>query len=182
MNLVDTLVYWFVLAKNNEEYKWGKDDLRHIRQLIEMVNHGQEKTKRKVGREGEKIIREYLQSIGAKIHQIDWMSLFKDKYRLIEAKHQDIYLPGSNCPFYGTGLPPWQVRARMEFYRRTGIVPYLYVVEKSDYEKKEGYHLIWKQSLPILEATKYKDTESHDSRRVYDIENFNRIYFAKRIS
>jgi len=128
------------------------------------------------GRIGEKIVREYLISKGAKFFQIDWMSYEDEEYRLNEVKHQEIFKPP---PFYGHGLPEWQIKTRMEFYQRTRIVPYLYVVEKSDYEKREGYHLIWMQSLITLEMRKYKDTKGMNPRRVYDIDSFEKIYFKK---
>lgn len=70
--------------------------------------------------------------------------------------------------------------ARMDFFHRTRIVPYLYVVEKSDYEKKEGHHLIWSRSLIILEMGEYYDTKGKELRRVYNIKSFNKIYFEKK--
>jgi len=137
------------------------------------------------GKTGEGIIRGYLKSMGAKIHQVDWMGLFPDnKYREIEVKYQEIFTPGKVGGFHwdhhGTGLPYWQVEARMDFYKNTGIVPWLFVVEKSNYEKKEGHHLIWTASLPDLERKEHRDTTGADPRRVYNIESFNKIYFAKK--
>jgi len=134
------------------------------------------------GRIGERIVREYFASKGITHFQIDWMTYEEEEYRLNEVKYQEIFVPGSNCPFYGHGLPPRQVKARMDFFARTRIVPYLYVVEKSNHEKKEGHHLIWFQSLINLEMGKHVDTQGKDPRRVYDIRGFNKIYFAKRVS
>jgi len=183
MNLADTLVYWSNCAKNNMEYKWGKDDLRHIRQLIEMVNHGQEKTKHEVGREGESIVRRFLWNEGRKVFQIDWMA--SDPLETIEVKHQEIYLPGSlykggpYCPHYCHGLPLKQVQDRMEFYDKTGIPPWLYVVEKSNYGKKEDYHLIYRASLVDLEnlPEDRKFISPEVGRRIYDVKGFEPIYF-----
>lgn len=139
--------------------------------MKETLSHTEE------GRIGEKIVREYLKSMGAKILQIDWMSYEEGKYRLNEVKYQEIFKPP---PFYGHGLPAWQIEARMDFFHRTRIIPWLYVVEKSDYEKKVGFHLIWLQSLVALEMGKCVDTEGANPRRIYNIESFNKIYFAKK--
>lgn len=128
------------------------------------------------GRIGEKIIREYFASKNIKHFQIDWMTDEEDEFRLNEIKYQEVFKPP---PFYGHGLPKYQVEARMNFYHRTRIPPYFYVVEKSEYEKKEGHHLIWMQSFIILEIGKYIDTKGMDRRRVYEIDSFKKIYFAK---
>jgi len=130
----------------------------------------------KEGRIGEEIIRKYLKSRGAEILQVDWMSYEEEEYRVNEAKYQEIFKPP---PFYGHGLPIWQIKARMDLYYRKRIIPYLYVVEKSDYEKKECYHLIWMQSLIALEMGEYKDTKGEKPRRVYNIVSFEKIYFKK---
>jgi hypothetical protein len=128
----------------------------------------------KIGHEGELIILNYLKSIGAKnIFQADWIAEIDGEYRIIESKHQDIFRPP---PFWGTGLPEYQVRARMAFYTATRIKPYLYVVEKSDYDKKENHHLIWSQSFIRLEMGEYKDTQGENRRRIYDISSFDKTY------
>lgn len=137
-----------------------KEDLNHIEE----------------GKIGEKIIREYLIFKGAKLLQIDWMSYEEEEYRLNEVKYQEIFTPP---PFYGHGLPTWQIKARMDFYHRTRIEPWLYIVEKSDYERKKGYHLIWKQSLIVLEMKNFEDTKGEKSRRIYKIDGFEKIYFKK---
>ena len=142
----------------------GRSDLKD--QLI----HIQE------GREGEKIIREYLISKGAEMLQIDWMSYENKEYRLNEVKHQEIFTPP---PFYGHGLPVWQVNARMNFYHRTRIEPWLYIVEKSEYKKKEFFNLIWLQSLINLEMCEYVDSKGQKPRRVYNIKSFEKVYFKK---
>lgn len=136
------------------------------------------------GRIGQETIGRYLNSKDAKYFQVDWM-VFKDgKYRLIEVKNQEIFKPGMvgklYWDHYGHGLPPKQVEARMAFYHSTRIVPWLFVVEKSDYEKKEGHHLIWFQSLIALEMGEQAETKGAKPRRVYDIKNFNKIYFTKK--
>jgi hypothetical protein len=61
-------------------------------------------------------------------------------------------------------LPVWQVKARVNFYKFTGIVPYLFVVDKAD--KK-----IYFESILKLEKTKYHDTPTN-KRRIYNITNF----------
>jgi len=129
------------------------------------------------GRIGESIIRQYFISKGIKLFQIDWMTHEDGEYRLNEVKYQEIFEPP---PFYGHGLPKWQIKDRLDFFTRKRIVPFFYVVEKSDYKKKERYHLIWSQSLITLEMGKHVDTWGEDPRRVYDIRSFNRTYFAKR--
>jgi len=131
------------------------------------------------GRIGESIIRQYFISKGIKLFQIDWMTHEDGEDRLNEVKYQEIFEPP---PFYGHGLPKWQIKDRLDFFTRKRIVPFLYVVEKSDYGRKKGHHLIWSQSLIVLEIGRYMDTGGSKPRRVYDIRSFNKIYFVKRVS
>ena len=127
------------------------------------------------GQTGEKIIRQYLKSISVDaIFQADWIVKYEGEYRLIEAKHQEVFTPP---PFYGHGLPKWQIDARLNFYHSTRIVPYLFVVEKSDYQSKEGHALIWHQSLIVLEISNYIDSRGNKPRRIYDIAGFKKTYF-----
>ncbi len=130
------------------------------------------------GQIGENIIREYFKFKNIKHFQIDWMTYEDGDYRLNEVKHQEVFIPP---PFYGHGLPMWQIKARIDFFTKARIIPYLYIVEKSDYEKKETNYLIWSQSLIALELGEYWDTKGEKPRRIYNIKNFNKIYFPKLV-
>jgi hypothetical protein len=131
-----------------------------------------------IGRHGEKILREYFKSIKVEaLFQADWIIFINHEYRLIEVKHQEIFSPP---PFYGHGLPRWQVEARIKFYKETRIKPYLFIVEKSDYGKRSGHSLIFCQSLIALELGNYHDTFGEKPRRIYEIGLFKKIYFPAK--
>lgn len=115
------------------------------------------------GMEGETIIRNIFKNQGRKFFQVDLVSLLDGNYEIDEIKNQEIFKPP---PFYGHGLPRWQVDARIKFYGITGIIPYLYIINKNS-------NIICYQSFIELEKGDHYDTKGIKPRRVYPIENFN---------
>ena len=98
------------------------------------------------------------------VMQVDWIFQKGGDYYLVEVKHQEIFQPP---PFYGHGLPKWQIKARLEFYKRTGIRPILLVIEKP---KKAVYA----QYLDVLNnSNNFIDTKGSSPRRVFNIEEYN---------
>lgn len=88
-----------------------------------------------VGLVGENHCRNYLKDRNHEFFQVDLISRDKSsgKYYLWEVKHQARFRAP---PFDGHGLPTWQIKARLDFYRSTGIRPILYVLDK---ETKDVY-------------------------------------------
>lgn len=131
-----------------------------------------EKTIEEIGKEGEQIAVQYFKEKKIQIQfQADKLIKENGVWKLYEIKHQKVFVPP---PFYGHGLPPWQVKSRLEFYKETRIEPFLFIVELSDYGfcGIEGYKTIWIASLIKLEMTNYFDTPGDDRRRVYAIKHF----------
>ena len=119
-----------------------------------------------IGKIGEQKVREYFKNVikVESIFQIDWVVLINGEYFLIEVKHQELF---KKPPFDGHGLPIYQVTARMEFYKKTGIRPILFVIEKNN------PNVFYYQLLDKLEKTPYYDTEK-SGRRIYNIKYFKK--------
>lgn len=114
------------------------------------------------GLEGEDKIRQRLNQKKIPFFQVDLIFFDDNRYKIAEIKHQEPFDPP---PFKGHGLPRWQVEARLEFYYKTGVEPFLFILDKID---KNIYY----QSFIILENGKYYDTNGEKPRRIYPIENF----------
>lgn len=96
-------------------------------------------------------------------------ALAKDKetgWELYEIKNQDIYVPP---PFYGHGLPLWQIKTRLQFQNDTGVRAILIVREKTD------DNTVYMQYFDVLEKGEYFDTKGDKPRRVYNINSFNKL-------
>lgn len=124
----------------------------------------------KDGHDGEwlalEVIRKVIKTDGPAM-QVDWIFPLSGKYYLVEVKHQEIFTPP---PFYGHGLPKWQIRSRLKFYQDTGIRPILIVIEKPMKE-------IYIQYLDKLNSNEnnYFDTNGKKPRRIYNINKFKNI-------
>lgn len=120
----------------------------------------------KDGHEGEwlglSVIKKMFKSDGA-VMQADWIFPFNDDWYLVEVKHQEVFVPP---PFYGHGLPRWQVNARLKFYEETGIRPILMVIEKP----MKGVYFQYLDKLD--ESGDYFDTRGRHPRRVYNLDQF----------
>jgi len=127
-----------------------------------------------IGKEGEQIAREFLAKKDV-LFQADWIGKEKGEWRLYEIKHQKIFEPP---PFYGHGLPKWQIKARLEFFKDTRVKPFLFIIELGKYgkHKTKGFKTIWIASLIELEMTNYFDTKGPKFRRIYNIEYFEKHF------
>lgn len=92
----------------------------------------------------------------------------KGEYRLAEIKRQSRF---TAPPFDGHGLPPWQVKARLLFMDKTGIEPWLFIIEPGNES------VILCQSIKILDALPKDEqfTTKTGSRRIYHIDRFHKI-------
>lgn len=126
------------------------------------------------GLNGEEFVRRWLTSRNQKYMQIDLM--FKDKEKgkwySVEVKTQEVYTPGKDFPFYGHGLPEWQIKDRMQLYRDTGIQPQLIVKEK-------GEDLLYIGNLVNLMKTDFYKTKGNSPRIIFKIEHFKKVKIIK---
>jgi len=114
------------------------------------------------GLEGEDKIRQKLNQKKIPFFQVDLIFLHDGLYKIAEIKHQEPFEPP---PFKGHGLPQWQIEARLKFYSKTNVEPFLFILDKSD---KNIYY----QSFVILENGQHFDTNGEKPRRIYPIKNF----------
>jgi len=117
------------------------------------------------GQIGEQKAIAFFKAKGMHCFQSDLIVLdFKGKYFMVEVKYQEAFEPP---PFAGHGLPPYQVKARLAFYQKTGIRCLFMVFDKND---KDIYYN-WLDELnagnQFLTSTK--------SRVIFDINEFVRI-------
>jgi hypothetical protein len=121
---------------------------------------------REDGRAGESWARTWLQAQGEEVFQVDWIARKvidgEPRYLLVEVKNQECFEPP---PFYGHGLPLWQVKARLRFQEETGIRAVLLVREKGT----DAVHWQW---LDVLERGEFFDTKGTNPRRVYPLTAF----------
>jgi hypothetical protein len=121
----------------------------------------------KKGFEGEELIRKIFIEKKIKFMQVDIMFKRHNKWCLGEIKTQEKF---KSPPFDGHGLPQWQIDRRIEFYKDTGIIPYLIVLDKID-------NCIYIQSLLKLMGLKkdiYK-TKGNSPRTIFKIDNFDKM-------
>lgn len=132
------------------------------------MNFEQDVTHIKEGFWGEEIIRELFKKHNIHHFQVDLIYRRDDKYYLAEIKYQEAFEPP---PFRGHGLPRWQINARLQFYQKTGVEPYLFVVDKGE----RG--LVYFRSLLALERGDHYDTRGKKPRRIYPIENYKKYRY-----
>jgi len=114
------------------------------------------------GFEGESLVREFL--IRQKIHhmQVDVIFYYNDTYNVMEVKNQEHFV---KPPFDAHGLPKWQIDSRMDFYKNTGVVPWLFVLEK-------GTTILYYQSMPELLNGESYQTNGSKPRLIFPLESF----------
>ncbi len=123
-------------------------------------------TSNEKGREGEDKARRLLKKLGyTEIFQPDWVFL-SNKWTLLEVKNQDIFLPP---PFYGHGLPLYQVIRYLRFQKDTGLRCILMVFDEN---------AIYWQYLDVLHSREKYITHTK-SRCVYPLYNFIEIHAQK---
>jgi hypothetical protein len=114
------------------------------------------------GLKGEKIIRDYFKNNNIKFFQIDLMAKIDNQWHTIEVKRQDPFEPP---PFYGHGLPKWQIDMRLKFQEETGICAILYIVDKKS-------NIIYNQYMDLLLKGKQFQTTGAKPRIIFPLENF----------
>jgi len=114
------------------------------------------------GLEGEKIIRDYFKDKKIHFFQVDLMAKIRDRWNLIEIKHQESYKPP---PFEGHGLPKWQIDARLEFQKEKGIRALLFIVDK------ETKIIYWQYMDELMNGESYQ-TKGINPRIIFPLINF----------
>jgi hypothetical protein len=82
-----------------------------------------------IGFDGEDKIRDWFKKIKIPFMQVDIMFKKDNKWCLGEIKTQEKF---KAPPFDGHGLPQWQIDRRLEFYKDTGVIPYLIIYDIDD--------------------------------------------------
>lgn len=118
------------------------------------------------GIQGEQKLQRYLHSQGATMFQPDGIALSKDTYSLYEVKMKKE--PFQPPPFLGHGLEIYQVKARLSFYKKTGI-RCRFVVFQSD----NG--VVCSAWLDELDSGEHFDTKN--GIRIYPLDNFEIEHF-----
>ncbi len=114
------------------------------------------------GLKGEKVIRDYFIKNKINFFQVDLMANIDNQWHVIEVKRQEIFNPP---PFYGHGLPKWQIEARLKFQEQTGIYAILYIVDKIT-------GVIYFQYMDLLLKGKQFQTTGLNPRIIFPLENF----------
>lgn len=82
-----------------------------------------------MGQKGQKVIGEFLRRSGRveRFCQIDWLVRYKGgEWVTLEVKYQEPYTPP---PFYGHGLPPYQVETRLLIEKELGVSAHFVVCD-----------------------------------------------------
>jgi Holliday junction resolvase len=116
----------------------------------------------RIGIEGERWALSFLKQRGFDCFQPDWIARKGENYYLFEVKHQDMF---EAPPFDGHGLPPYQVSARLDFEKRTGVRSWLLVRDKAT-------GVVYAQSLLKLESGPKFYTKGDRGRVVYPLTSF----------
>ena len=122
-----------------------------------------------IGRIGEINARLVLQKLFKvdSIFQADWLIKKDGKWIVVEVKHQERFERGRNADIEGHGLPPYQVKKRLEYYKDTGVRCFFLVIEKPSNEMYCNF-------LDVLDSKTYYDTP-RGKRRIYPLENFIKL-------
>ena len=115
------------------------------------------------GRDGEKQARLFLKRMGcSNIFPADCLIKLNSGWYVVEVKKKEKFKPP---PFWGHGLDVRQIKARLGFYKETGIRCLFLVFDV------EG-EIYW-QWLDVLESGQKFTTRN--TIRIYPLENFHRI-------
>jgi hypothetical protein len=129
-----------------------------------------------IGLNGEGNVRDWFKQKKIPFMQVDIMFKYNKKWCLGEVKTQEKYkkfdpkFPNIISPYDGHGLPKWQIDMRMEFFKDTGIEPFLIV---NDIEEK----CLYLNSIDVLLNGEHFNTKGKKPRTIFKLENFKRINF-----
>lgn len=127
-----------------------------------------------IGLNGEGNVRDWFKQKKIPFMQVDIMFKYNKKWCLGEVKTQEKYkkfdpkFPNSIGPYDGHGLPKWQIDRRMEFFKDTGIEPFLIV---NDIQEK----CLYLNSIDVLLNGEHFNTGGKKPRTIFKLENFKRI-------
>jgi len=116
------------------------------------------------GQIGEKMAIDFFKKYKRHCFQSDLIVKGKNGYILVEVKHQEKFEPP---PFYGHGLPPYQVKARLDFCKEKDMRCLFLVFDKIDM-------CTYFQWLDELENGN-KFYTRNNNRVIYDIKEFNKL-------
>lgn len=119
----------------------------------------------KIGFAGEDLVRTWFMSKKIPFMQVDIMFKYNGKWCLGEVKTQEKFLAP---PFDGHGLPKWQIDRRMEFYKDTGVEPFLIV---NDIKEK----CLYIESFKNLLLGENFQTNGIKPRVIFKLTSFKRI-------
>jgi len=114
------------------------------------------------GRVGELWARDYFKARGVPVFQPDWIASIDGAYVVVEVKNQERFTPP---PFWGHGLPAYQVRDRLAYQAGTGVRALLLIHEP---DTDEVFH----QWLDVLEGGEKFYTSGDSPRVVYPLTSF----------
>jgi hypothetical protein len=115
------------------------------------------------GHAGETRFRDRLVKKKVPHMQVDVLMQLQGGWALVEVKHQERFVNPD-----GHGMPEWQVDKRMEFYRDTGIVPWLVVVEQPGQR-------MFTQSIPELEKNGRALVTKKSRRVIWPLSSFSEL-------
>jgi len=115
------------------------------------------------GLKGESIVRDILAKKHIHYFQADLIVETNHGYEIWEVKHQEPFEPP---PFYGHGLPKWQMDARLKFQRETGIRAVLVVVDSV------SNTIYWQYMDKLIEGLSFQ-TQGNRPRIIFPLEAYN---------
>lgn len=116
----------------------------------------------KMGSIGESIVRDQFKNAGYNYMQVDLIAYNGDKMYVCEVKTQAKF---KAPPYDAHGLPPWQLKQRIEFSEKIGAIPYLIVY---DIEDQVLYH---KDMRVLISGT--STLTKNKNRILFPIESFS---------
>lgn len=123
-----------------------------------------------IGFNGESDVRDWFKSKKIPFMQVDIMFKYKGEWCLGEIKTQEKFTKNTSRGelYDGHGLPSWQIKRRMEFYKDTGVKPYLIVKDPDE-------NCLYINDLPTLLDGEHFKTNGKKPRVIFKLENFKRI-------
>lgn len=122
------------------------------------------------GWKGEEKIRSLLVQKGIHHLQADLLVKNNGSWQIYEIKYQEHF---ESPPFDGHGLPRWQLNARLDFQKETGIRALLFVVDK------KTDHIYWQYMDELIKGESYQ-TNGENPRIIFPLESYNILQKVSR--
>ena len=138
---------------------------------------------RKEGRKGEEMAHQLLKELDYPNHlQPDMITKgiklpngqLVDDWIILEVKYQEYFEEGGYCKFDGHGLPPHQIKQRLELKQDKNIPTYLIIFEKDTSKNGDSIYI---EELEKLNKGRYHQTDKH-KRRIFPLDNFQKYNFG----